>query len=127
MRAFGFIEAEKANFPVSFMCRRLHVSRSGDHAWPAGHRVPGTGLTPSWSRSSGQSTAAGVVGSMGSVGDCFDNALAESFFATLQTDYWTATPGQPATSSGWRSSAGVSGLGTLGERAARAHVARGTE
>jgi putative transposase len=28
----------------------------------------------------------GVAASMGSVGDCFDNALAESFFATLETE-----------------------------------------
>ncbi|MDQ3980019.1 MAG: integrase core domain-containing protein, partial [Actinomycetota bacterium] len=30
--------------------------------------------------------AGGVSGSMGTAGDCFDNALAESFFATLQTE-----------------------------------------
>jgi putative transposase len=29
---------------------------------------------------------AGLLGSMGSIGDCFDNALAESFFATMQTE-----------------------------------------
>jgi len=29
---------------------------------------------------------AGVVPSMGSVGDCFDNAMAESFFATLECE-----------------------------------------
>jgi len=29
---------------------------------------------------------AGILGSMGSVGDAFDNAVAESFFATLQTE-----------------------------------------
>jgi putative transposase len=29
---------------------------------------------------------AGVRSSMGSVGDCYDNALAESFFATLECD-----------------------------------------
>lgn len=28
----------------------------------------------------------GIVGSMGKVGDCFDNAAAESFFATLKTE-----------------------------------------
>jgi putative transposase len=33
VRAFGFIEAEKAHFPVSFMCRQLRVSRSGYYAW----------------------------------------------------------------------------------------------
>jgi putative transposase len=30
--------------------------------------------------------AAGLLGSMGSVGDCFDNALAESFFSSLQVE-----------------------------------------
>ena len=29
---------------------------------------------------------AGLLGSMGTVGDCFDNSVAESFFATLQTE-----------------------------------------
>ncbi|HEY8532024.1 MAG TPA: IS3 family transposase [Limnochorda sp.] len=30
--------------------------------------------------------AAGILGSVGSVGDALDNAVAESFFATLQTE-----------------------------------------
>ena len=30
--------------------------------------------------------ATGLVGSMGSIGDAFDNALMESFWATLQTE-----------------------------------------
>jgi putative transposase len=30
--------------------------------------------------------AAGLLGSLGSIGDCFDNALCEAFFATLQTE-----------------------------------------
>jgi putative transposase len=29
---------------------------------------------------------AGITPSMGSVGDCFDNAMAESFFATLECE-----------------------------------------
>jgi putative transposase len=29
---------------------------------------------------------AGLLGSMGSIGDCFDNSVAQSFFATLQTE-----------------------------------------
>ena len=33
MNAFRFIEAEKANYPISLMCRMLEVSRSGFHAW----------------------------------------------------------------------------------------------
>jgi len=30
---FALIEAEKADFPVAFMCRQLSVSRSGYYAW----------------------------------------------------------------------------------------------
>lgn len=33
MSVFRFIAAEKATFPVAFMCRHLGVSRSGYHAW----------------------------------------------------------------------------------------------
>ena len=33
MKVFAFIEAEKASFPVSFMCRHLGVSSSGYYAW----------------------------------------------------------------------------------------------
>ena len=33
---------------------------------------------------------AGVRPSMGSIGDCYDNALCESFFATLECDAWIA-------------------------------------
>ena len=33
MRIFGFIEAEKARFPIAFMARRLGVSKSGYYAW----------------------------------------------------------------------------------------------
>ena len=33
-----------------------------------------------------QLQAAGILPSMGSVGDCYDNAVAESFFATLKVE-----------------------------------------
>ena len=35
---------------------------------------------------------AGLLGSMGSIGDCFDNALAESFFSTLQLELLDRQP-----------------------------------
>ncbi|MDQ1455698.1 MAG: putative transposase [Actinomycetota bacterium] len=36
--------------------------------------------------------AAGLLGSMGSIGDAFDNAVAESFFATLQLELLDRQP-----------------------------------
>lgn len=30
---FGFIEAEKANYPVTVLCRMLEVSKSGYYDW----------------------------------------------------------------------------------------------
>lgn len=33
MKVFAFIEAEKANFSIQFMCERLGVSTSGFYAW----------------------------------------------------------------------------------------------
>jgi transposase InsO family protein len=32
---FAFVEAEKASFPIAFMCRHLGISTSGFHAWRA--------------------------------------------------------------------------------------------
>jgi putative transposase len=50
----------------------IHHSDHGAQytSWAFGHRL----------------REAGLLGSMGSIGDCFDNGLAESFFATLQTE-----------------------------------------
>ena len=47
-----------------------HVEPRQYTSWAFGHRL----------------REAGLLGSMGSIGDCFDNGLAESFFATLQTE-----------------------------------------
>ena len=33
MNLFRFIDAEKANYPVSLLCRVVEVSRSGYYAW----------------------------------------------------------------------------------------------
>jgi putative transposase len=41
VRTYRFIAAEKAHFPISFMCSRLGVSRSGYHAWAV--RPPSAG------------------------------------------------------------------------------------
>lgn len=37
---------------------------------------------------------AGALPSMGSVADCYDNSMAESFFATLETELFWAQPGR---------------------------------
>jgi putative transposase len=58
------------------------------------NRQPGTGLVHHSDHGSQYASLAfgekleqaGILGSMGSVGDALDNALAESFFATLQTE-----------------------------------------
>ncbi len=48
--------------------------------------------------------ASGLLASMGRVGSAFDNAMAESFFATLKEELISAGPGRPGTSWRWRSS-----------------------
>jgi putative transposase len=50
--------------------------------------------------------AAGLLGSMGSVGDCFDNSVVESFFGTLQVELLDQDHCRPASSSPWPSSSG---------------------
>lgn len=57
-------------------------------------RRPGTGLVHHSDHGSQYTSLAfgrrlresGIAASMGSVGDCYDNAMAESFFATLETE-----------------------------------------
>jgi len=48
---------------------------------------------------------AGLLGSMGTVGDCYDNSMMESFFGTLQLELldehtWAATNSRPRSSNG---------------------------
>jgi putative transposase len=58
------------------------------------HRRPGTDLVHHSDHGSQYTSIAfgrrlresGIAASMGSVGDCYDNAMAESFFATLETE-----------------------------------------
>ena len=47
LRAFSLIEAEKANFPVSLMCRHLGVSGPATRPGVRGPRAPAIGPTPS--------------------------------------------------------------------------------
>ena len=64
------------------------------------HRRPGPGLVHHSDQGSqyvslafGQTArAAGIAQSMGSRGDCFDNAVAESFFATLKKELVNRRP-----------------------------------
>jgi transposase InsO family protein len=54
--------------------------------WPEVLRRPiEPGQYTSWAFGRRLRTA-GLLGSMGSVGDCFDNSVAESFFGTLQLE-----------------------------------------
>ena len=58
------------------------------------HRRPGEGLVHHSDHGSQYTSLAfgrrlresGIAASMGSIGDCYDNAMAESFFATLETE-----------------------------------------
>ncbi len=47
MTCFRFIAAEKANYPISLLCRMLGVSRSGFHAW-AGRAPSDRTLADAW-------------------------------------------------------------------------------
>ncbi len=47
MSCFRFIAAEKANYPISLLCRMLGVSRSGFHAW-AGRAPSDRTLADAW-------------------------------------------------------------------------------
>jgi putative transposase len=71
---------------------------------------------------------AGILPSMGRRGDAFDNALAESFFATLETESCsTARPSGCATKRGSRSSTGskasTTAAGATPRSANKAHTA----
>ena len=48
--------------------------------------------------------ASGLVPSMGTIGDCYDNGMMESFWGRMQTELLTARNGRPASSSPTRSS-----------------------
>jgi transposase InsO family protein len=54
-------------------------------------------------------TELGLRHSMGSIGSCLDNAVAESFFATLKASSSTASITAPAPAREPRSSAAVEG------------------
>ena len=65
--------------------RRIHIrGDSTDRAGTVFHSDHGSQYT-SWAFGQ-RLRQAGLLGSMGSIGDCFDNALAESFFSSLQVE-----------------------------------------
>lgn len=49
---------------------------------------------------------AGLLGSMGAVGDCFDNSVVESFFGTLQVELLDQNRWDTRQHSPWPSSSG---------------------
>ena len=73
-----------------------HAHRARHRGARRGHRPPSTGQdlihhsdhgTQYTSLAFGRRLhESGIAASMGSVGDCYDNAMAESFFATLETE-----------------------------------------
>lgn len=62
----------------------LRRGRAGHAAGTVFHSDHGSQYT-SWAFGQRLRTA-GLLGSMGSIGDCFDNALAESFFSSMQVE-----------------------------------------
>ena len=64
---------ERSNFTVSRMGRLLGVSRSGFYAS---------------AQITAFAAANGLTRSMGYTGICWDNSMAESFFATLKTEFY---------------------------------------
>jgi len=63
--------------------RQAEIDR-GEELGVIHHSDRGSQYTPTEFRRGLQSS--GLIGSMGTVGDALDNAVAESFFATLQTE-----------------------------------------
>ena len=76
---YRFVREHRNQFQVSAMCRVLEVSRSGYYAWrsrPASNReIENKALAEH-----------GMLCSMSRKGDCWDNAVMESFYRTLKTE-----------------------------------------
>lgn len=107
---FELMDAQKALFAVCFMCEQLGVSRSGSYAWkkrPESERrrsdrvlaevvsgQPPRGLLHHSDRGSQYASvdyrqalaARGIEYSMSRKGNCWDNAVVESFFSTLKQE-----------------------------------------
>ncbi|MCH6172499.1 IS3 family transposase [Pseudonocardia alaniniphila] len=90
-RVIGWSIAEQARTELitdalTMACQRRHPT-PGRTVFHSDHGAQYT----SWAFTT-QLAAAGLHASMGTVGDCYDNALAESFFATLQTELLDRRP-----------------------------------
>ncbi|WP_324717993.1 IS3 family transposase [Carboxydochorda subterranea] len=83
-RVVGWAMGERPTAELAIDALNMAVGNRrprGERVHHSDHGAPYTSLV--FSR---RLEAAGILGSMGSVGDALDNAVAESFFATLQTE-----------------------------------------
>src|SRR4051794_27991025 len=77
--------ADRARSSTGRLPPRFSTSSYGRSTKPVLQRPVETRQYTSWAFGQ-RLREAGLLGSMGSIGDCFDNGLAASFFATLQTE-----------------------------------------
>ena len=84
------MSAHRAEHTVKMMCHVLSLSRGGYPQDVIHHSDQGSQYTTKAFKDRCQQ--AGVRISMGSEGDCYDNDMAESFFATLECELLNIVP-----------------------------------
>jgi transposase InsO family protein len=80
-----FIAAEKTSYGLRRLSRLFPISRTSFYSWATVHHTDRGSQYTSYEFGTAL-RASGLLASMGRVGSAFDNAMAESVFATLQTE-----------------------------------------